>query len=402
MPNDVLPDSESAELDREDFELVADQINRRSELSCLRALRLIRSRLVGRRVLFYPAAGALSLHPTLDLEPLRRFTHLCDAFVLGVESIDSPLALDHAEIVNALHPCLMGLEVVNSEPSLTPEELGEGLRDLWNSSAHRARKESTIPEGVASWHLAVERRIAHVTRNVDLFLIKMPPGLDAIRSATTVYNRLFRHTATAPRILCLKANSLQLAHDFLDWNGDLARVIRNGRVHPEIVITDAAPDVHDFPWNMPWQLHPGWGDSTSFRRANHLLAQPPGEGECEVQGILGGEGTLDAFRLGWDTRTERRRHRTVIISTPERTSESSTSVIACTAETPCLLQALEKAEHHGKQKAIIEIRGFEDQGPALTAWKMSRDEPFTFTILANSPGQVESFGPFADTVDAPT
>lgn len=404
-----MPDELPAAPTEPDFDIITEVAGLPAELppsqprefeTVRAALRLVRSRLHGQQVFFYPTAGDLSASPFVDLEPLTRFSHICKTFLFVVESVGSSFVHQPETLIELVRKDRPDLPIRLAQVHATksPSALGWGLTKLWKYSTHGVEPASAVE--TKAWHLVVDRRVGNVLRELNLVILALSGQLDPIRRAALVYNRLFNFAGAAPYVLCLKPCRFGDQVPWERWDDEFARVICRGHHHPELVVREDRRDGEGpaAPWTELWQIHHGWGEARSYRRHAELPHHAPDNGEeAGFRGVLPGDGAYDDWELSFGEFAARRDLRTITITS--RRPDGELLQTDPGGSTRSLLETLQQLERRcrraGSNSLAIHLAGFEDQGPELTAWRMCSDSAFKLTVFVDSLGAWKSFAPYA-------
>jgi len=333
------------------------------------------------RIFFYPACDK-------DWNPLHRFTHLCDTFVYcDYNAQDAEFGDCHRLMYDRI-----------------PQGVGLEVRRISNLHAHTVT-ELAAPDGqpddfpnvVGAWGKAIEliRHIGDQQRNILLLYFRA--------EGVTLYRNLFNKRSIAPRVICLKqcgdGFGGQNWTTFTRWNGPLGRAVWENRDRPEFIVSAYYPPDYDWPWCRVWQEHRNWRSDLSQTLTSFVLpsALPAPGGAPQRRGGI----------VAADVNMRDVRNRTIVRIKPppyvHTNIPNGEPVMSLQREEAQSLEvALRNLRRDCAQPEIANVHSigchFEDEAPALSAWKWRTTTPRTLTIHCESEGDLACYGPAADEV----
>jgi hypothetical protein len=372
-----------------------DEVGKDMEVARLQTPKLLES-LSGRRIFFYPACG-------FDWNPLHRFTHFCDASVY----CDYRMTVDDfnnwkESILKGVVPGI-GLEV-GAISNLDTQT----VMDLATPDAEQAHD---FPNVGGAWGKVIDltRHIGNLKRKIRLLYFRA--------EGVTLYRNLFNKQSIAPRMVCLKqcqdGFGGQNWTTFLRWDGPLGRAVWENRGRPEFVVSayDYDPNAklpppdpqghrYDWPWSRVWQQHQhqNWqsgGHGKAAQLTSYVLPNALPASAGTPTRLAGGE-----FRRPLNKRTIIRLKRPQ--DAPANIAAGATQIPLRRDNARTLEMALRKLRETCVREGITDVYSigchFEDEAPALYAWKWSGKQPKTLTIHCESEGDLACYGPAADEV----
>lgn len=341
----------------------------------------------GSRIFYYPAC-------CMDWSPLYRFTHLCDTFVYcdylvnerqfpNCQKLSEEIFPEHSSVVFGNITDLYQ-ETVRELVALDPESAD----DFCNVD---------VPWGKV---IDLTRHVGNLARKLRLLYF----GAEGV----TLYKNLFNKRSIAPRVICLKQCQDGMGGlnwtSFLRWDGPLGRAVRDNRERPEFIVSayphepnspSRPPDPnghrYDWPWSQEWQSH-------SWR------AEPNGYVAKLRSYVRADELPVSA---GTPVSDRGRRERTVVrlLRGPyvRANVPNGEPIMSLQREAGGSLQeALRRLRNDCVERGITNAHAvgchFEDEAPALAAWKWSGSWPQVLTIHCESDGDMDCYGPAADEI----
>ena len=344
-----------------------------------------------RRIFFYPACG-------FDWTPLHRFTHLCDTFVYCDYRTETMYPADFKEKIDATaRHREIGLEVRN-----VTALHDEAVKLLANPNFDLAQPDlesAGFPHVEATWGKMVEltRHVGGHQRAIHLLYFRA--------EGVTLYRNLFTKRSIAPRMVCFKycQDGCDGANwtTFLRWDGPLGRAVWENRVRPEFIVSAYAPEDnappddrrYDWPWRRVWQQHSRWvvGNEVS-QLTSYVLPYdlPASAGTPTRYGRHQAEGERTIIKL------KRPPH------SPANIPAGARVVPLGRQNAPSLGEALNHLSQGCDRDGITDVHSvgchFEDEAPALYAWKWENRKLRTLTIHCETEGDLACYGPAADEV----
>lgn len=331
------------------------------------------------RVFFYPACS-------MDWQPLHRFTHLCDTFVYCDYNAQDTEFGDFKKIIYDGVDHGVGLEV------------GE-VSNLHTDTVNELAKPDEQPKDFlnidGAWGKAIEltRHIGDHKRKILLLYFRA--------EGVTLYRNLFNKRFIAPRMICLKfcehGFGGQNWTTFKKWNGPLGRAVWENRERPEFIVSEYTPPDYDWPWNRVWQQHRNWRTTVDWTLTSFVLPTAlPAPG-----------GAIPRFDVNMPDRTIIKIKPPPYVRTNVPNAEPMMS-LQREQEVQTLEMALRNLRGNCAQPQIkidhVHSLGchFEDEAPALSAWKWratgKTTAPKTLTIHCETEGDLVSYGPAADEI----
>jgi hypothetical protein len=347
----------------------------------------------GSRILFYPACYK-------DWNPLHRFTHLCDTFVY----CDYNAVRDEFRDWEGMIRAEFGLEFTNVHDLDT-----QAVMDLATPDEQQA---DDFPIVGGAWGKVVNltRHIGSVQRKIRLLYFRA--------EGATLYRNLFNKRFIAPRMVCLKqcqdGFGGQNWTTFLRWDGPLGRAVWENRGRPEFIVSAYAPNTdrplqnpqghcYDWPWSRAWQEHRNWqsrGDARATQLTSYVL-------ESELRASAGTPKRFHGVIADNVTARPINQRTIVRLKRPPYTDANlpdGARIVSLRREgrVRTLQNALrelgETCADNGTQDVHSVGCHFEDEAPALYAWKWNSGTPKTLTIHCESAGDLACYGPVADEV----
>lgn len=348
------------------------------------------------QVFYYPGAGT-------DYEPLRRLTHVCDTFIF----CDPGVVSDHV--------CgdfkFSGLATEFVVP-LTREDL-EYLTEktaLPSRLAARLQKIGERADGPWGKYARLSRTVGEATKTIHFFYLGM--------EGNTVYYNLFAPAKTAPRVLCMKFGMDPNGWLFGNWSeGVLGQIIRGIGALPEQTIGIGGPG-SEWPHNFLWQRFSGWpGSPAAFTtQMSEPIQATPQKGcrqvivkeGCLTPGTVNGseaivlpiEGYLKEREL-WPEKAK-----LLLLVPPDqkgRLAHRDERVEFIGSKRRPLAEVLASVTRACECLGIKSVSsigiGYEDEGPALDAWRRGSGRPLKLTIHCKHKGDLASLAPHADRLE---
>ena len=349
------------------------------------------------RVFYYPGSER-------EWEPLRRLTHLCDTFIfcdwnVTADGVTGDFGLDNVTTDFIVPLCKEDVAYL-ADPNPLPHGIRQGVQEL-------------VGPHVEPWgkYAQLTRTVGDVVRKLHFFYL----GMEGL----TAYFNLFAPIATAPRLLCMKFGMDPNGVAFGNWaDGLLGRIIREVGASPEETVGLGGPG-SGWPYPTLWQRFAGWPGSPSVYvpenfRPGQIQPTPLGDAPRRVivrRGLLTAEnvGVCDAIVL---TLAEYTQHlaawpaqlRIFLLVPPDQQGQlprpdDRVRFLGHKAPLQDVLNNLDAACRRENIRRVASVGiGYEDEGPELDKWRRQPGIPLELTIYCELPGDVESFGPYADEI----
>ncbi len=357
------------------------------ELAKQAALNKLVESLRGRRIFFYPACG-------FDWTPLHRFTHLCDTFVycdyrVQVEDFRKYLASIRNEVAPGIK--------VGEISDLRTDDYPDIVSDLAKPDEEQS---DDFPNVGGAWGeiINLTRHIGNVQRKIRLLYFRA--------EGATLYRNLFNKRFIAPRMVCFKQCLDGFGGEnwstFLRWDGPLGRAVWENRGRPQFVVSAYDPPHYDWPWNKVWQQHQNWEpDSQARKLITYVLpdALRASAGTPErCNGVIAHDvKTMHPIGERTIIRLKRPPHSAANLPDGARMVSLRREGRVRTLDTG-LRELRETCVRDGTQDVHSIGCHFEDEAPALYAWKWNTQQPKTLTIHCETEGDLACYGPAADEI----
>lgn len=364
--------------------------------------RSVLSDLKKHRVFFFPNAG-------LNWNPLFRFTDRCDLFVYADHRF-APEDFRQAPVLGAT-PVGEALKRVKRVPfnDRNWQEFAAETPSPWAELLRPTRTRQRRPK---PWIEVVkhERTVGDEKRPVWLVYV----GNDEVHTL-----RCLLQAQIAPKYLCLTTSG-QGERDAqrLDWLSAYGKAIQdNPGCEPEFVVRGWG--AFDWPWIERWQNHNGWPEARTCAlplREHARITPDSQKGNRTVvvrQAALTPATCADADLIVMTPDAHRSYEwpagvKLLVDAAPSYKPDSRTVRLNphYTARRLCwkplkeFLATVDAVCRKTGAKRVASVRfGFEDEGAELRAWRQRSGPASTLTMYCESPGDVESFGPYVDAIE---